>query len=99
MTSFSDLFPQASGNKLHFRGDVVAEVMARPSYGPDLHGARYAPVSATHDEVTDTTTAIFRPIPRPQKESHVHGTAQTHSGPSRSQRRAAARRARHKRRR
>ncbi|URM86572.1 hypothetical protein PBI_HILLTOPFARM_69 [Mycobacterium phage Hilltopfarm] len=95
MTSFSDLFPQANRNHLHYRGDVVDAVMARPWYGPDLYGARYAPVSASYDEATDTTTAIFRPIPRPQKESHVHGTAQTPSGPSRSQRRAAARR-RHK---
>ncbi|AMQ67005.1 hypothetical protein SEA_CRACKLEWINK_69 [Mycobacterium phage Cracklewink] len=97
MTDFSDLFPQASRNTAHYRGDVTKSLLAqtRP-FGPDMHGAAYTCVSATYDAATDRTTATFRPIPPRQKDTNGDRPAQTATGPSRSQRRAAARRARRK---
>ena len=94
MTDFSDLFPQASRNTAHYRGDVTRSLLAQPQFGPDMYGARYSCVSATYDAQTDRTTATFRPILRPQKDQRDSRTAQTATGPSRKHRRAAARAAR-----
>lgn len=53
-----------SANTLHYRGDVVAEVLSGPPLGPDTGGAFYIPVEADYDAETDRTTAKFRPTSR-----------------------------------
>lgn len=66
----TDLFPGETGNRAHYRGDVVNSVMTQlEPFGPDNcgprgMGAKYTPVSATYDPGPDRTTVQFRPIPK-----------------------------------
>ncbi|MBE5453436.1 hypothetical protein E3G52_000300 [Mycobacteroides abscessus] len=63
-----DLFPGASRNTLHYRGDLVDHILTtQQRWGPDMFGALYEPQSATYDQATDTTTVRFLPKAAAQK--------------------------------
>ncbi|WP_396902770.1 hypothetical protein [Mycolicibacterium sp.] len=62
------LFPGQTGNRANYRGDVAHSVMTRREpFGPDLYGAKYAPVEAKYDAEADLTRVQFRPIPKAER--------------------------------
>lgn len=88
MTEFADLFPGATRNVANYRGDIAAHILADTHpFGPDLHGAYYAPVSAVYDPATDQTKVTFRPIPRRQQPTTRRREQQSPFGLNRRQRR------------
>ncbi|EIC64360.1 hypothetical protein [Mycobacteroides abscessus] len=88
MPEFADLFPGATRNVANYRGDIAAHILADTHpFGPDLHGAYYAPVSAVYEPATDQTKVTFRPIPRRQSTNRKRDQQPSPFGLNRRQRR------------